>query len=205
MIVGPIQAQMDDFCDLHGTPDTPVSRIVTVKGNDILSSKDLTKFHQSLGSNDGFKLVAKIAAFIKKECQNSKPDSLAAMLALKMFNNPKKAAIIQESLDSYELTEENLNNPLGSVDVHEETSWSHLIENVSDYGSKAIQLMCGAPFDWGCCLEDYSGKSALPKVAELMKGPRQRMYGILFLEKQGALNENESKFSISSPFLNLRS
>ena len=30
MIVGPIQAQMDDFCDLHGTPDTPVSRIVTV-------------------------------------------------------------------------------------------------------------------------------------------------------------------------------
>ena len=32
MIVGPIPAQMDDFCDLHGTPDTPVSRIVTVKG-----------------------------------------------------------------------------------------------------------------------------------------------------------------------------
>ena len=31
VIVGPIQAQMDDFCDLHGTPDTPVSRIVTVK------------------------------------------------------------------------------------------------------------------------------------------------------------------------------
>ena len=30
MIVGPIPAQMDDFCDLHGTPDTPVSRIVTV-------------------------------------------------------------------------------------------------------------------------------------------------------------------------------
>ena len=31
VIVGPIPAQMDDFCDLHGTPDTPVSRIVTVK------------------------------------------------------------------------------------------------------------------------------------------------------------------------------
>ena len=31
MIVGPIPAQMDDFRDLHGTPDTPVSRIVTVK------------------------------------------------------------------------------------------------------------------------------------------------------------------------------
>ena len=33
MIVGPIQAQMDDFCDLHGTPDTPVSKIVTVNVN----------------------------------------------------------------------------------------------------------------------------------------------------------------------------
>ena len=31
VIVGPIPVQMDDFCDLHGTPDTPVSRIVTVK------------------------------------------------------------------------------------------------------------------------------------------------------------------------------
>ena len=30
VIVGPILAQMDDFCDLHGTPDTPLSRIVTV-------------------------------------------------------------------------------------------------------------------------------------------------------------------------------
>ena len=30
VIVGPIPVQMDDFCDLHGTPNTPVSRIVTV-------------------------------------------------------------------------------------------------------------------------------------------------------------------------------
>jgi hypothetical protein len=33
VIVGPTQAQMNDFCDLHGTPDTPVSRIVTVNVN----------------------------------------------------------------------------------------------------------------------------------------------------------------------------
>ena len=39
MIVGPIQAQMDDFCDLHGTPDTPVSRIVTVNCKKYISSK----------------------------------------------------------------------------------------------------------------------------------------------------------------------
>ena len=105
---------------------TQLPLFATLKGNDIVSSIDLTKFHKSLGSKDGFELISKIAAFIKKECQNSKPDSLAAMLALKIFNNPNKAAIIQESLESYELTEENLKNPLGSVDVDEETSWSRL-------------------------------------------------------------------------------
>ena len=44
MIVGPTPAQMDDFCDLHGTPDTPVSRIVTVKVDGItVLSQDFTK------------------------------------------------------------------------------------------------------------------------------------------------------------------
>ena len=33
MIVGPIPAHMDGFCDLHGTPDTLVSRIVTVNAD----------------------------------------------------------------------------------------------------------------------------------------------------------------------------
>ena len=32
VIVGPTPPQMDDFCDLLGTPYPPVSRIVTVKG-----------------------------------------------------------------------------------------------------------------------------------------------------------------------------
>ena len=31
VIVGPTPPQMDDFCDLLGTPYPPVSRIVTVK------------------------------------------------------------------------------------------------------------------------------------------------------------------------------
>jgi hypothetical protein len=63
---------------------TQLPLFATLKGNDIVSIIDLTKFHKSLGSKDGFELVAKIAAFIKKECQNSKPNSLAAMLALKI-------------------------------------------------------------------------------------------------------------------------
>ena len=72
------------------------------------------------------------------------------------------------------------------------------MENTSDYSSKVFQLMCGAPFDWGCCLEDYSGygRNILPKVGDLLKGLRQRMYGILFYEKPGAFNEDVSDFVI---------
>ena len=40
MIVGPIPAQMDDFCDLHGTPDTPFSRIVYIIGYIITNFQD---------------------------------------------------------------------------------------------------------------------------------------------------------------------
>ena len=32
VIVCPTQPQMNDFCDLLGTPDAPVSKIVSVKG-----------------------------------------------------------------------------------------------------------------------------------------------------------------------------
>ena len=74
------------------------------------------------------------------------------------------------------------------------SDWSELIGSITDYSSKVFQLMCGASFNWGCCLEDYSGRSSLPKVSDLLRGPRQRMYGVLFFEKPGALNENRTDF-----------
>ena len=40
VIVGPIPAQMDDFCDLNGTPDTPFSRIVYIIGYIITNFQD---------------------------------------------------------------------------------------------------------------------------------------------------------------------
>ena len=40
------------------------------------------------------------------------------------------------------------------------------------------------------------GKSTLPKVANLLRGPRQRMYGILFFEKPGALNKDRTNFDL---------
>ena len=111
---------------------TQLPLFATLNGNDIVSSKDLTKFHKSLGSKDSFELVSKVAAYIKTECQNSKPDSLAAMFALKIFNNRNKAVIIQESLDSYELTEENLKNPLTPIQLSAERIHRKYAAEVSD-------------------------------------------------------------------------
>ena len=147
---------------------------------------------------DALEVIPKLAAYIKRECQNLNPDRLAAMLALRIFKESNKAVTIQESLDSYDLTEEVINNPLGFFNVDDDSSWSRLMENSSDYGSTVFQLMCGAPFHWGCCLEDYSasGGGTLPKSGDLCKGLRKRMYGILFYEKPGALNVDKSDFAI---------
>ena len=63
---------------------------------------------------DALEVIPKLAAYIKRECQNLNPDRLAAMLALKIFKESNKAVTIQESLDSYDLTEEVINHPLGT-------------------------------------------------------------------------------------------
>ena len=63
---------------------------------------------------DALEVIPKLAAYIQRECQNLNPDRLAAMLSLKIFKESNKAVTIQESLDSYDLTEEVINNPLGS-------------------------------------------------------------------------------------------
>ena len=63
---------------------------------------------------DAFEVIPKLAAYINKECQNLNPDRLTIMLALKIFKDCKKAVTIQESLDSYALTKEVINHPLGS-------------------------------------------------------------------------------------------
>ena len=62
--------------------------------------------------------------------------------------------------------------------------------------------MCAAPFVWGACLEDYSWRYSLPKSADVLKGPRQRLYGILFMEKPSAMNKNKSRYVITSIFCN---
>ena len=198
---------------------TQLPLLATLKG-DRASCKDLIKFHKSLiegrtgplhlhppvswprmeedlWAEFNFEVILKLAAYIKKECQTLTQDRLAPMLSFGIFRgDPKKAVTIQESLDSYDLTEEVINHPLGSFNVSDDSLWSLLMKNSSDYGSTVFQLMCGAPFHWGCCLEDYSasGEGTLPKSGDLWKGLRKRMYGILFYEKPGALNVDKLDF-----------
>ena len=190
------------LADYLGLTRSQLPLLATLKGNDFLYYKDLFQFHKSLldGAKfvDYFQVIPKLAAYIKKECKTLNPDRLAPMLAFGIFKDPEKAVTIQESLDSYELTEEDINHPFGSFNVSDNSLWSLLMKNSSDFGSIVFQLMCGAPFQWECCLEDYSasGGDTLPKTGDLMKGLRKRMYGILFYEKSGALNVDKSDFVI---------
>ena len=88
----------------------------TIKGNDFISFKDLTTFHKSLVGNsrfaDAMKVIPMLANYIRREGTNRDLDKLA----LRIFQNRNKAIVMQKSLDSYELTKETIENPLGSFD-----------------------------------------------------------------------------------------
>ena len=56
--------------------------------------------------------------------------------------------------------------------------------------------MCGYPFEMGVNIENYESEM-LPFVGNLFKKPRQRMYGVLFYEKPGALNKDLTEFEMS--------
>ena len=49
------------------------------------------------------------------------------------------------------------------------------------------------PFEFGTVMEDHTNKD-LPTIAELDRKVRQRAYGILFLEKSGALNSKKTDY-----------
>ena len=135
------------------------------------------------------KVFREIAVFIQKQGPYMDIDEFASKFFKKNENERKWALwLLQESLDSYKLKTEDILEPLGSLDVENGTDWANLVKSKSDYSSKVFQLMCGAPFVWGACLEDYGWRHTLPKSADLLKGPRQRMYGILFREKPSAIN-----------------
>ena len=164
--------------------------LATLKGNDFMHRMNFTHFHRVLLDShfvNNIDVFPKLAVFIQKQGPYMDLDEFAS----KFFRNEREWALgrLQESLDSYKLQTEDILEPLGSLHVGNGTAWANLIKSKADYSSKVFQLMCGAPFVWGCCLEDYGWRNhTLPKSADLLKGPRQRMYGVLFREKPSAMN-----------------
>ena len=116
--------------------------------------------------------------------------------ALQIYGDVNKVKILQDSLDSYRLTAQDIREPLGIFDMDvkiQDPKWTALVQLKTDYNSKIFHLMCGAPYEWGACLEDYRNCS-LPTTANLLQGLRQRMYGLIFFEKPGALNDDKTEF-----------
>ena len=92
----------------------------TLKGNDFISFKDLTPFHKLLVGNSRFanamNVIPKLADFIRRKVPRIYPleGREVEKLALKIFKDRNKAIVMQKSLDSYKLTRETIENPLGS-------------------------------------------------------------------------------------------
>ena len=78
----------------------------------------------------------------------------------------------------------------------EDPVWSELTEQASESQSMIFNLMTGCPYELGNLLEDFRNQKALPSVGYLTKFSRLRVYGILFYDKKGAMNKNQTKFEM---------
>ena len=113
-----------------------------------------------------------------------------AYLSEKVFGNPSMADRLKKSIETYQFhTLDDIETTLGNeIVVEEDHVWSKLTEQALESQSLIYNLMCGAPFQLGNLLEDFRNQKSLPAVGNLMKISRQRLYGILFYDKKGAMN-----------------
>jgi hypothetical protein len=167
----------------------------TLKGNDFLSRDELYSFHGWLISSYGtgnrrvnnHTVCPALGRFIRNQ-----PN--ITMEALSKFVGPVTAKVLIESVESYSMTKEDLDNPLGELleYEHEDSDWKYLI-SLRRCGTKVQCLMTGSIYETNNCLEDYRVYD-LPPVAKLMRGLRQRVYGILLYEMPEALNSSKTEF-----------
>ena len=168
--------------------------LATLKGNDYVSFEDLRPFHTKLSASkyrklDFFAVIRNVAAFVKNLGDKVDFDDLA----LRVFGIQEHwPQFLKDSVESYILTAEDLKQPLGVCNIEtKDATWTELLNLYDNHNSKIFHLMCGAPFEQSTSLEDYRNK-ALPQVAQLFCGMRERLYGILFYEKSNALTEDRS-------------
>ena len=102
------------LADFLGLRMAHLPLLATLIGNDLIHFKDLCDFHRFLmnrrrGFYNPMEVFPKLAQFIKRN------DMQPEQLAMKVFIDRRKSKLIQESLDSYRLDDEDIKNPLGNL------------------------------------------------------------------------------------------
>ena len=171
----------------------------TLKGNDYLPVETLRSFHFRIARNgrngklDNLQAVSSVALFVRQ--LGSKVDYKT--LSQEIFGCRSKANNLKTSVDSYILSKSDMEYPFGTFSYDEnDLKWSSLMEFHGNYNSKIFHLMTGAPYESSTCLEDYRNFE-IPTVASLYSGVRKRLYGILFYEKKGSIDESNATFQMS--------
>jgi len=103
---------------------------------------------------------------------------------------------------NYKLEPKDLEEPMGKLHFRTKLStvyqtWNDLVELKFDASSTVFPVIFNQLFIMPTCLEDYQNsdwRATLPKNADLWKGPRRRMYGILFAEKPYAMENDKTRF-----------
>ena len=166
----------------------------TLKGNDVIPAMDLTHFHRGLYSRDRLYVIYRVCHFIN---QNQADIGNMAWLSKKVFGHEGNADLLQTSIDSYSNNAtEDFNEEAEDIneeDDHFPEEWKRLIKLLG-YEGKILNIMMEGTWEDGVHLEDHRNLH-LPFAVTLQRDIRRRIYGILLLEKPGALNNDRSQFN----------
>ena len=180
--------------------------LAVMKGNDLVSTEHLQRFHewikengQSSCRNYNHAVIEGLAQFIlfknfpTGESIFQHSNSLADFIFYGDMGNQK---YLEQSLQSYFL-KYSFFTPFQSS--HKECQWLALVE-MQKPGSKLRNVMEGGSTESSTRLEEYRDnpltKDYLPPNAKFLKKLYQRLWGVLLMEKPGALTQCRANFAI---------
>ncbi|XP_069696026.1 constitutive coactivator of peroxisome proliferator-activated receptor gamma-like isoform X1 [Periplaneta americana] len=186
----------DDLLTALGLQSHQLFLLASLLGNDIISFEELKTFHTQFCSGKKKKrcLLPKVAQYVKKwEVQGDYSDKVLQEIALDVFQDEDRFKDLKASIRSYQpqqAADEEEKTSVATNTSKVEENWRQIKElargkHVSSSTTKFLYgVIMGDGVVMGVSQEDYRNKDIVC-VAKMYRSLRQRIYGILLLEKPG--------------------
>ena len=181
--------------------------LALMKGNDVLSVDLLRPFHNWLIKNLSYdrktprrdKIIYRIAEYIDdQEMPNTKREILEFIkeIVQDIFGDLEHLDKVSSLMQGYFLASAD-NSMKDAQKYHEDPHWNRVIEAHAAEPGLLFSLLQRGCYQSSFNLEDYRRSHEIPPLGLLQRPIRQRLYGFLFFEKPGALNDAQTDFVLT--------